>query len=485
MAHLSYSFCMSMLHSLWQAGLLALVYFISEKTFGNNTTPLQKRNWLFALLGAQFALFVFTFCTYLLNIETVVTENLVGNAVSDLISSGTAGAYTPWIFAIYLLGISYKMIKALYEWRHFKKQFNNGLQKPSIDLKVFTALKAAHFGIKRKVQLWFSSTVNAPVTFGFFKPVIVLPVALANHISLKQAETLILHELSHIKANDYLLNWVLIISENIFFFNPFINALCKKIRLEREKYCDSTVIAFEYSPLLYAETLLKAQHIRQQIPQYQLAAVAGKAQLLQRIQFFTNQNNFTHNRSRFIFPLLSMLFILVLGGVFFFQANISAAAKPPVVNITAPVLQQDEEAEAEPVSLVDKFVNNFSEEKLKLITDAVEKQRPVIEKKLKELEPVIKTIQDKAAAFAEQFDGNIVTPVVLKEGIPTRQVIVKEEQSGSKNATLKVYNVSLINGQWVVVPEWMLAAREIPTDSLLKRMDTSAPPVSEHSDDQE
>ena len=101
---------------------------------------------------------------------------------------------------------------------------------------------------------------------------ILLPVALLNNINTAQAETLVLHELSHIKTNDYLLNWFLVVADTIFFYNPFVSALCRRIRIEREKYCDINVIAFAYSPALYAETLLKAERIKQMIPNFQLAA---------------------------------------------------------------------------------------------------------------------------------------------------------------------------------------------------------------------
>jgi len=327
MAQLSYSFCMSMLHSLWQAGLLLLIYLLVGRLVQTKTSPLQKRNWLFVLLMSQVSFFIITFFFYFLNIKNTVDQNLLQDTVSRFLPASTISLITPWLFSLYLAAISYKMIKALYEWIQFKRSYTAGLQKPSVYLKLFTALKADHFGIKRKVQLWFSKTINAPVTFGFFKPIIVLPVALVNQLSMQQAETLILHELTHIKANDYLLNWALIIGENIFFFNPFIISICKKIRLEREKYCDSNVIAFEYSPLLYAETLLKVQHVQRFIPQYQLAAVTGKKQLLQRIQFFTNKNNFNYTkRSRLIFPLICTAFVMVFAATFFFQYKITATS---------------------------------------------------------------------------------------------------------------------------------------------------------------
>jgi hypothetical protein len=33
-----------------------------------------------------------------------------------------------------------------------------------------------------------------------------------------------------------------------------------------------------------------------------------------------------------------------------------------------------------------------------------------------------------------------------------------------------VYTVSFINGEWVIIPEWMLAAKEVSADSLRTKL---------------
>ncbi len=483
MAQLSYSFCMSMLHSLWQAGLLLLVYFFAEIIAQQKASPLQKRNWLFVLLLCQLVLFLFTFSIYYFNTAESAELNIISNTVNNILSANSIHTATPWLFSFYLLVISYKMIKAIYEWIRFKKQYHNSLRKPGINLKLFTAAKANHFGIKRKVTLWLSNTINVPVTFGFLKPIIVLPVALVNQLTIQQAETLILHELTHIKANDYLLNWFLIIAENIFFFNPFILTLCKKIRLEREKYCDSNVIAFEYAPLLYAETLLKAQYMQQQILQYQLAAVAGKKQLLQRIQFFTNKkNNISPKRNLFVTPVLAGLLIAIFSALLFFQYTIAAITPKASTEVAvAPFTQPTNELNT-PL-IINNILENFTAENLKGLVEVVQKQQPIIEKQLKKLAPAIKAIQGKVQAMqtkneaeveAEIIDDeNTITPIAIKENDATRQIVVKEQQSGSKNVTIKVYTFTFINNKWVLIPEWMLTAKELPIDSASMKIDSS------------
>ena len=133
----------------------------------------------------------------------------------------------------------------------------------------------------------------------------------------------------------------LLTSENIFFFNPFVLSLCKKIRLEREKHCDINVMAFQYSPLVYAETLLQAQLVKQYVSQYQLAATGRQQQLLQRIQFFTAPKNQVQKRDNLLLlPLLTSMLVMVFVTAVFFQYKFTSgkiiipeAAMVPVTEI--------------------------------------------------------------------------------------------------------------------------------------------------------
>jgi len=470
MAQFSYSFCMAILHSFWQAAILLVLFVAINKILLRNNSPLAKRNFLFAMLASQLLMFIFTFFIYFSGAQTYGTITEISNAVSGFLGTETIKEVAPWVFSMYIFIISYKLLKTLYTWYQFKQQYKLGLQKPCIDLKLFTALKAHQFGIKRKVKLWLSNSVNTPVTFGFFKPVILLPVALMNNISVKQAETLILHELTHIRTNDYLLNWFLLFADTIFFYNPFVVSLCNKIRMEREKNCDISVMAFEYSPVLYAETLLQAEKIKQLIPNFQLAAVNRKKQLLQRIRFFSTARNFKQPlRLNIIAPMAGLFMLLLLSSAILFNAGNStytvqaASTLPwlPVSNYLVP------EADAD---LAKNIIPGDKE--LEILAGEVEKQRPMIEKQIKTLEPVIRSVQEQTTSItAKQPEPDFAMPVAIQENDEARQIIVKEESSGS--ASVKVYYLGFENGQWVLKPEWSLSAKEISADSVLKKMDSS------------
>lgn len=469
MTQLSYSFCMSMLHSLWQAGLLWLLYVIVDRLFLKKNSPLEKRNLLFFIIAAQLSLFVITFFIYFSIPQNTPVPGNIGEWVTALLPVEKMYIITPWLFSTYSFIIIYKIIKAIYTWYHFKKQYLQGLQKPPVDLKLFTTARAHQFGIKRKIKLWLSTTINTPVTFGFLKPVILLPVALLNNIDTAQAETLILHELSHIKTNDYLLNWFLVVADTIFFYNPFVSALCRKIRIEREKYCDINVIAFAYSPALYAETLLKAERIKQMIPNFQLAAVSRKKQLLQRIRFFTGTENIRQpKRVNFIAPMFGVLLLLLLFSAALLRStgNVSTQIASQVATIVLP--QNSVESGAE-------FVNNIlpviNTNELNNFVAKVEEQQPRIEQQLKKLRPYIRSVQHEAQQIADEALRNFAMPAGITENDATREIIINEETSGSRLSSVKVYRLSYENGQWILKPEWMVVAKE-NRDSLSRNRDS-------------
>ena len=90
---------------------------------------------------------------------------------------------------------------------------------------------------------------------------IYLPVAAINHLSPHQIEAVLLHELSHIKRFDYLINLITRIIQTILYFNPFVRAFASIIEREREKNCDEIVLQFQYEPHGYASALLALEKV--------------------------------------------------------------------------------------------------------------------------------------------------------------------------------------------------------------------------------
>ena len=88
------------------------------------------------------------------------------------------------------------------------------------------------------------NTSFSPFVIGFNKHNLVLAPDLIKTLTFKEKETLIQHELSHIKRKDNLIGWFALIFKDLLFFNPFAYISYYLIKLEQEKGSDNLIIRF-------------------------------------------------------------------------------------------------------------------------------------------------------------------------------------------------------------------------------------------------
>jgi bla regulator protein blaR1 len=146
-------------------------------------------------------------------------------------------------------------------------------------------------GIDKKVALLQSGSVTMPVTFGFLKPSILVPLGLLANLPAEQVETILLHELAHIRRSDYLANLLLHIGEAVFFFNPGVRWVAWLVRQEREACCDDLVLAGTRDRNSYFEALIAFGEYRIGKGSMALPLGGGKSDLLWRIRRMLNQEN--------------------------------------------------------------------------------------------------------------------------------------------------------------------------------------------------
>jgi len=109
----------------------------------------------------------------------------------------------------------------------------------------------------KKLKIGFSTTIDTPISFGWIEPIILLPIALVNQLSVKEIESVILHEWAHILRNDYLINIITSLVQVILFFNPFSYLFNKEISLQREIACDNYVVNANVEKLDYLNAIYK------------------------------------------------------------------------------------------------------------------------------------------------------------------------------------------------------------------------------------
>ena len=96
-------------------------------------------------------------------------------------------------------------------------------------------------GIKRRVRIVRQSYVGTPALLGLLRPVILLPEYAAG-MSDARLEYVVLHELSHLKRGDSVINVLLLVLRAVYWFNPLVWLLFKFVREDMELVNDAAVL---------------------------------------------------------------------------------------------------------------------------------------------------------------------------------------------------------------------------------------------------
>jgi bla regulator protein BlaR1 len=170
-------------------------------------------------------------------------------------------------------------------------------------------------GLNKVVAVAESSDIKVPFVIGFFKPVILLPVGMMSGLTAQEIEAILVHELMHIKRNDYLVNIIQSVVESVFFFNPFVWVISSLIRKEREHCCDDEVVKYG-DPLSYAYALTRIEELNLRKISPALSLAENKNQLLKRIKRIMEKSVQNYSVKERIVPVVLLIVGLICASWF-------------------------------------------------------------------------------------------------------------------------------------------------------------------------
>ncbi|HEX5733003.1 MAG TPA: M56 family metallopeptidase [Blastocatellia bacterium] len=115
----------------------------------------------------------------------------------------------------------------------------------------------AKLKIARPIKLLVSPQVIVPGVWRTRRPVIALPQNVASHLSEEEVEAMLMHEMVHVARWDNLASNLNMLLCCLFWFNPLIWLIDRRLLAEREAACDEKVIELGASSTVYAASLLK------------------------------------------------------------------------------------------------------------------------------------------------------------------------------------------------------------------------------------
>jgi len=141
---------------------------------------------------------------------------------------------------------------------------------------------AAEVRIDRPVTLLQAADDVMPVTWGGWRPVILLP-AEADAWSPERRRVVLLHELSHVKRWDCLTQTIARLACAVYWFNPLVWLAARRMCVEREHACDDLVLNGGCKASDYAAHLVAIAQAFRRVPQVAAIAMARSPQLTGRI----------------------------------------------------------------------------------------------------------------------------------------------------------------------------------------------------------
>ncbi|HZQ47007.1 MAG TPA: M56 family metallopeptidase, partial [Verrucomicrobiae bacterium] len=190
--------------------------------------------------------------------------------------------FLPWLVVGWSVGVLALSCRLLAGWLQVRRMQRRAIETLAEPWHLKLAELAQRLSISRPVRLFKSAMVEVPTVIGWLRPVILLPASCLAGLTPTQLESILAHELAHIRRHDYLVNMLQSILETLLFYHPAVWWVSRCVREERENCCDDIAVKICGDPVAYARALATLEEMRP--ASAQLALAASGAPLLQRIQ---------------------------------------------------------------------------------------------------------------------------------------------------------------------------------------------------------
>lgn len=308
----------ALLNSIWQMAALWVIYLVLSAVLRKQLTAHIKHSVSILLLGAGSFWFALTLAVKYFEFSEspmVVAAEGQEATLSGVIGSSLQNleAVLPYFSSVYLVVIVFLFFRFVMQYRYTKYVSTHSIHKLQPQFRIYVQQVASRMGINKNIRVWLSDIVDTPMTIGFWKPIILMPIASVNGLSTQQVEAILLHELSHIRRNDYLVNLMVTSIEIILFFNPFSRLFIRTIKRERENSCDDLVLQFQYNAHAYASALLVIEQKRVMKVGLGIAATGkNNRMLLDRVKRILNQPVTTRYNNRMVAHLFAGLLLALI-----------------------------------------------------------------------------------------------------------------------------------------------------------------------------
>lgn len=294
----------------WQASVLILLVLAAQKLAGDRLAPRWRHAlWLIVVLRLA-----------LPDLPASPTSlfALVPTELPDAPRAAAVGLVAVWLAVALFLA-------ARIAWRAYRLTTRVGRQRPVTRPDVIELLEDCkqELGVHVPMNVVQSQDVRSPALLGFLRPRLLLPERLLETFDREALRLLFLHELSHAKRRDILVNWIATAVHVVHWWNPLVAVALARMRAERELATDAAVLAHEPEAAAgrYGDTLIRLLEFsaeRELLPGA-AGVLEDKSELERRVTMIAR-----HHRSRRPGAALFAALAFALG-----LTTLTRAASPP------------------------------------------------------------------------------------------------------------------------------------------------------------
>lgn len=161
----------------------------------------------------------------------------------------------PWLVAAWLCGVVFFSLRLAGGFLLLEHKRRKQSKVPAPAVLAMCEQIQRQLGLARAVRYLECAWLQTPAVIGWFRPIILLPLAALTGLSEAQLRAVIAHELAHIRRLDAFVNLFQIMVETLLFYHPAIWWLNRRIRIERELCCDEIAVSLTGNRVGYARAL--------------------------------------------------------------------------------------------------------------------------------------------------------------------------------------------------------------------------------------
>jgi TonB family protein len=224
-----------------------------------------------------------------------VTVQAVGAVVTESVAAAVPAAF-PGRATSWLLGIVAVVAVLRLLWIGFGLWTLRRMRRAARRIEWVPEAVA---GIQRRLgvgaELMESNHVRVPVTFGWLRPVVLLPARFGG-LPEAQQTGVVCHELLHVRRSDWLTGLVEHIARALLWFHPAVSILLGRISLSREQLIDAEVVRITGNRRSYLDALWSVARRGERPVAVPSLPLLNRSDLFERVAVLTEEVKMSKSR---------------------------------------------------------------------------------------------------------------------------------------------------------------------------------------------